>query len=287
MSCIDVKRNDNKRNDNKRSVNMSTERGSLSIHSENIFPIIKKWLYSDHDIFMRELISNGSDAITKMKKLEVMGEADLPEDNHYQLNVTVNPEEKTISFRDNGIGMTEDEVKEYINQIAFSGAEKFLETYKDKTNEDQIIGHFGLGFYSAFMVADRVTIETLSWQDGATSIHWESEGGTEFEMGEGTKTERGTEITLYLNEESYEFSNEYRAKEIIQKYCSFMPVEIYFTNANAPVEEKKEEEVIDATVDEEGNASDDKKVEDKKPQPLNNPNPLWAKHPNEIGRAHV
>ncbi len=262
---------------------MSMERGNLSIHSENIFPIIKKWLYSDHDIFIRELISNGCDAITKLKKLEMMGEATLSEDNHFQINVTVNPEDKTISFTDNGVGMTEEEVKEYINQIAFSGAQKFMEKYKDKTNEDQIIGHFGLGFYSSFMVADRVTIETLSWQEGAAPIHWESDGGTEYEMSEGSRTERGTQITLYLNDESFEFSNEYRAKEIIQKYCSFMPVEIYFNNANAPIE--KEEEVIDASVDENGVASDDESKEkeenNKKPQPVNNPNPLWAKHPND------
>lgn len=258
---------------------MSTERGNLSIHSENIFPIIKKWLYSDHDIFVRELISNGSDAITKLKKLEIMGEANLPEDNHYQLNVTINPEEKTICFSDNGIGMTVDEVKEYINQIAFSGAQKFMEKYKDKTNEDQIIGHFGLGFYSAFMVASRVTIETLSWQPGAEPVHWESDGGTEYEMGEGTRTERGTDITLYLNEESYEFSNEYRVKEVIKKYCSFMPVEIYFKNANEPVKEEKEE-VIDATVDQD-TVVEEANEEKKKPEPINNPHPLWAKHPNE------
>lgn len=264
---------------------MSKEHGSLSINSENIFPIIKKWLYSDHDIFMRELISNGSDAITKLKKLEIMGEAVLPEDNHYEIKVIVNPDQKSITFTDNGIGMTADEVKEYINQIAFSGAQKFLETYKDKTNEDQIIGHFGLGFYSAFMVADRVTIDTLSWQPGAAPVHWESEGGNEFEMEQGTKTERGTEITLFLNEESYEFSNEYRAKEVIQKYCSFMPVEIYFINACAKAEEKKadEKEVIDATVDENGNASEaaEEKKEDTAPKPINNPNPLWTKHPND------
>jgi molecular chaperone HtpG len=261
---------------------MSTERGNLSIHSENIFPIIKKWLYSDHDIFVRELISNGSDAITKLKKLEIMGEADIPEDNHYKLTVTVNPEEKTITFADNGVGMTADEVKEYINQIAFSGAQKFMEKYKGKTTEDQIIGHFGLGFYSAFMVASRVSIETLSWQPDAAPVHWESDGGTEYEMSEGSKTDRGTEITLYLNEESYEFSNEYRVKEVIKKYCSFMPVEIYFINANAPVEETKEE-VVDAVVGEDGVAAEDAKEEkkDTKPQPINNPNPLWAKHPNE------
>ncbi len=260
---------------------MSTERGNLSIHSENIFPIIKKWLYSDHDIFVRELISNGSDAITKLKKLEIMGEADIPEDNHYKLTVTVNPEEKTITFADNGVGMTADEVKEYINQIAFSGAQKFMEKYKGKTTEDQIIGHFGLGFYSAFMVASRVSIETLSWQPDAAPVHWESDGGTEYEMSEGSKTDRGTEITLYLNEESYEFSNEYRVKEVIKKYCSFMPVEIYFINANAPVEETKEE-VVDAVVGEDGVVAEDaEEKKDTKPQPINNPNPLWAKHPNE------
>ena len=257
---------------------MSTERGNLSIHSENLFPIIKKWLYSDHDIFVRELISNGSDAITKLKKLEVMGEVDLPEDNHYQITVTVNPEEKTIRFSDNGIGMTAEEVREYINQIAFSGAQKFLELYKDKTNEDQIIGHFGLGFYSAFMVAARVSIDTLSWQAGATPVHWESDGGTEYEMSEGTRTQRGTDITLYLNDASYEFSNEYRVKEVLNKYCSFMPVEIYFVNANAKVEETKEE-VIDASVEEDGTVEEVKT--EKKPEPINDVNPLWAKHPND------
>lgn len=257
---------------------MSTERGSLSIHSENIFPIIKKWLYSDHDIFIREIISNGSDAITKLKKLEIMGEANIPEDNQYKLTVTINPEEKSICFSDNGVGMTADEVKEYINQIAFSGAQKFMEKYKDKTNEDQIIGHFGLGFYSAFMVAKRVAIETLSWQPDAKPVHWESDGGTEYEMGDSNKTERGTDITLYLNDDSYEFSNEYRVKEVIKKYCSFMPVEIYFVNANEPVKEESEE-VIDAAVDEDGVA---KEPEEKKgPQPINNPHPLWAKHPND------
>ena len=262
---------------------MSTERGNLSIHSENIFPIIKKWLYSDHDIFVREIISNGSDAITKLKKLEIMGETTLPEDNHYQLSVTVNAQEKTICFSDNGIGMTADEVKEFINQIAFSGAQKFMEQYKDKTNEDQIIGHFGLGFYSSFMVASRVSIDTLSWQTDATPVHWESDGGTEYEMGEGDKSTRGTDITLFLNEESYEFSNEYRVKEVIKKYCSFMPVEIYFINANAPVEEAKEE-VIEASVDEEGvveEAGEKDVKKDNKPTPINNPHPLWSKHPND------
>lgn len=272
---------------------MSTERGSLSINSENIFPIIKKWLYSDHDIFIRELISNGSDAITKLKKLEIMGEVNIPEDNKYKIFVTVNPEEKTIIFTDNGIGMTADEVKEYINQIAFSGAKKFIETYQDKTNDDQIIGHFGLGFYSAFMVASKVTINTLSWQEGASPVYWESDGGTEYEMGEGSRAERGTEITLYLNDESYEFSNEYRVKEVLEKYCSFMPVEIYFKNANTPEEEESEEkdDVITTSVDEDGkvveevDAADDsdteEKKEDKKPKPINETRPLWTKHPNE------
>jgi molecular chaperone HtpG len=273
----------------KRSVSMSTERGNLSINSENIFPIIKKWLYSDHDIFVRELVSNGCDAITKLKKLEIMGEAELPDDNYFKITVTVNPEEKTIKFSDNGIGMTAEEVKEYINQIAFSGAQKFLEQYKDKTNEDQIIGHFGLGFYSAFMVADKVTIDTLSYKKDAVSVHWVSEGGTEFEMSEGTKTDRGTDITLYLNDESYEFSNEYRVREVIEKYCSFMPVEIYFVNANDPIEDNKEEDkVIEASVDQDGKATEESKAEDKKeekeekkPQPINDTNPLWMKHPND------
>lgn len=275
---------------------MSREQGSLSINSENIFPIIKKWLYSDHDIFYRELISNGCDAITKLKKLSVMGEYEEVDGEKYRLDVIVSPENKTIKIIDNGIGMTADEVKQYINQIAFSGAEAFLAQYKDKTNEEQIIGHFGLGFYSAFMVADRVTIDTLSYKPGSASVHWESEGGTEFEMSEGDKETRGTEITLYLNEDSYEFSNEYRAKEVIQKYCSFMPVEIYFTNADAPIEEKKEEEkeeVIDAEVDADGNAventdgeadaegKEEEVKEDKGPKPLNNPTPLWTKHPND------
>ncbi|CUH93373.1 molecular chaperone HtpG [Herbinix luporum] len=249
---------------------MSTERGNLSINSENIFPIIKKWLYSDHDIFVRELISNGCDAITKLKKLEIMGEADIPEDTHYKVVVTINPEEKTICFSDNGVGMTAEEVKEYINQIAFSGAKKFIETYKDKASDDQIIGHFGLGFYSAFMVADKVTINTLSWQKDAAPVYWESEGGLEYEMREGSRSERGTDITLHLNEDSYEFSNEYRVKEVINKYCSFMPVEIYFENANAPKEKEKDKD-----------KDKDKKAEDEAPKPLNDTTPLWTKHPND------
>ncbi len=246
------------------------EQGSLSINSENIFPIIKKWLYSDHDIFFRELISNGCDAITKMKKLEVMGEVSLPEDNEWKVTVKVSPEKKTISIIDNGIGMTADEVKQYINQIAFSGAQAFVEQYKDKTNEDCIIGHFGLGFYSAFMVAHKVTIDTKSYKD-EPAVHWESEEGVEFEMGEGTRLDRGTEITLYLNEDSYEFSNEYRAKEVIEKYCSFMPTPIFFENVDAPAKEEPKAE--------EGKEGEE--AEEKKPQPLNEPSPLWTKHPNE------
>lgn len=212
---------------------MSNTHGSLSINSENIFPIIKKWLYSDHDIFFRELISNGCDAITKVKKLDMMGEYTIPDNNEFKIKVIANSEDKTLTFIDNGIGMTYDEVNEYINQIAFSGAEAFLAQYKDKTNDDQIIGHFGLGFYSAFMVADKVTIDTLSYKADAKPVHWECDGGTEFDMSEGDKAERGTTITLYLNEDSLEFANEYRAREVITKYCSFMPIEIYLENPNA------------------------------------------------------
>ena len=272
---------------------MSQEHGSLSINSENIFPIIKKWLYSDHDIFFRELVSNGSDAITKLKKLELIGEAVLPEDNEYKIQIRVTPDEKTTKLIDNGIGMTADEVKEYINQIAFSGAQDFLNKYKDKANEDQIIGHFGLGFYSAFMVAHKVTIDTLSYQEGAKAVHWESEEGTEFIMDDSDRTERGTEITLYLNEDSYEFANEYRAKEILDKYCSFMPVPIYFVNETAPESEEEPEEeaakaeesadepeTTDAEVTPDGRAVETKK-EKKGPKPLNDTNPLWLKHPNE------
>ncbi len=273
---------------------MNMEQGSLSINSENIFPIIKKWLYSDHDIFFRELISNGCDAITKLKKLELVGECTLPEDNEFKIQVYVNPEEKTLTFIDNGIGMTADEVKEYINQVAFSGATDFLNKYKDKANEDQIIGHFGLGFYSAFMVAHKVCIDTLSWQEGAKAVHWESDEGVDFMMGDSDWSERGTKITVYLNEDSYEFCNEYRAKEVIEKYCSFMPVPIYFKNENAVEEEAEEEEsfdeteetsdseVIDAEVSEDGTAKETEKKEEKKgPKPLNNTNPLWLKHPND------
>ncbi len=215
---------------------MKHEQGNLSINSENLFPIIKKWLYSDHDIFYRELVSNGCDAVTKLKKLEVMGEYQLADDEKLRVDIVVNPEEKSIKVIDNGIGMTADEVKEYITQIAFSGATDFLSKYKDKTSEDQIIGHFGLGFYSAFMVADKVTIETLSYQEGATPVYWECDGESEYSMGMGSRSARGTEITLYLNEDSYEFSNEYRAREVLEKYCSFMPVEIYLRKQGSEAE---------------------------------------------------
>ena len=231
------------------------KQGSLSINSENIFPIIKKWLYSDHDIFIRELVSNGCDAVTKLKKLSVMGEFEEADDEKYKVEVRINPTDKTLTFIDNGIGMTEDEVDEYINQIAFSGAAAFMEQYKDKASDEQIIGHFGLGFYSAFMVADKVTIDTLSYKEDATPVHWECDGGTEFDMEDGDKAERGTTITLYLNDESYEFCNEYRCREVLNKYCSFMPVEIYFVNeeeeakkAEEAAKKDAEEKVIDVDV---------------------------------------
>ncbi|HIS57540.1 MAG TPA: molecular chaperone HtpG [Candidatus Fimimorpha excrementavium] len=284
---------------------MAVKKGSLSINSENIFPIIKKWLYSDHDIFYRELVSNGCDAITKLKKLDMMGEYTIPDDMHFKIRVVVNPDEKTIKFIDNGIGMDAQEVEEYINQIAFSGAQDFLAKYKDKTNEDQIIGHFGLGFYSAFMVADRVAIDTLSWKDGAKAVHWESEGGTEYKMDDSEKDTIGTQITLYLNEDSYEFCNEYRAREILMKYCSFMPVEIYLENATAkpeyetiPVEEVKETDKVIERIMEEAKTEEKEKEDgtketvevsparemakiEKRPVPLNDTTPLWTKHPNE------
>lgn len=270
--------------------------GNLSINSENIFPVIKKWLYSDHDIFVRELISNGCDAVTKLKKLSLMGEFDEP-DEPYRIDVTTSANYKTITFTDNGIGMTEEEVEKYINQIAFSGAEAFLEQYKDKATEEQIIGHFGLGFYSAFMVADKVTIETKSYKDGEDAVYWECEDGLEYSMKKCIKADRGTTITLYLNEDSYEFANEYRIKEVIDKYCSFMPVEIYYTNADEPQEDPKDATVdVDAkevsdtadnaegSTDSKGPDADDIKTEEKKPEapkPLNTTTPLWAKHPND------
>ena len=211
---------------------MAVKNGSLSINSENIFPIIKKWLYSDHDIFFRELISNGCDAITKLKKLDMMGDYELPEGFQAKIEVIADPEKTTLTFKDNGLGMTAEEVEEYICQIAFSGATDFIEKYKDKSNADQIIGHFGLGFYSAFMVADEVHIDTLSYKEGAVPVHWECDGGTEYNMEDGDKAEVGTTITLFINEDCLEFCNEYKAKEVIKKYCSFMPTEIYVSKAN-------------------------------------------------------
>ncbi len=266
---------------------MAEKHGNLSINSDNIFPIIKKWLYSDHDIFYRELISNGCDAITKLKKLDMMGEYTLPEDYKAEIRIIVNPEEKTLKFIDNGIGMTADEVEEYINQIAFSGATDFIEKYKDKTDNDQIIGHFGLGFYSAFMVADEVHIDTLSWQEGAKPVHWECDGGTEFDMKEGDKTEVGTVITLFLNEDVLEFCNEYKAREVIKKYCSFMPVEIYLSKENTKETQtiKADEKLDTDTVVEEikpEKEEDELKLKIvKRPELLNDTNPLWMKHPNE------
>lgn len=275
---------------------MGTKRGNLSIDSENIFPIIKKWVYSDHDIFMRELVSNGCDAITKLKKLDMMGEYELPDDYKGKIQVLVNPEEKTLKFIDNGLGMTAEEVEEYITQIAFSGATQFLEKYKDKTTDDEMIGHFGLGFYSAFMVADEVHIDTLSYKDGAASVHWVSQGGTEYEMQDGSKTEVGTEITLFLNEDCLEFANEYRAREVLEKYCSFMPVEIFLAKENAEPEYETidEEDVLDTDEvvehiteevkeGEEGEPKKKAKIV-KRPVSLSDTKPLWTKNPSECSK---
>ena len=272
---------------------MAVKKGTLSIDSENIFPIIKKWVYSDHDIFVRELISNGCDAVTKLKKLDMMGEYELPEDYKAKIEVIVNPEEKTMKFIDNGLGMTAEEVEEYITQIAFSGATQFLEKYKDKTTEDDMIGHFGLGFYSAFMVADEVQIDTLSYKEGASAVHWASQGGTEYEMQEGNKETVGTEITLFLNEDSLAFANEYRAREVIEKYCSFMPVEIFLSKANAQPEYETidEEDVLDTDEvvehiteevkeGEEGEPKKKAKIV-KRPVSLSDTHPLWSKSPSE------
>lgn len=263
------------------------KKGSLSINSDNIFPIIKKWLYSDHDIFVRELVSNACDAVTKLKKLTLIGEYEEAADTKYRIDVIASPTDKTLTFIDNGIGMTADEVNEYINQIAFSGASDFLEKYKDKATDDQIIGHFGLGFYSAFMVADKVTINTLSYQEGAEPVFWECDGGTDYVMSTGDRDVHGTEITLYLNEDCYEFANEYRVKEVLEKYCSFMPEEIYFTNADAAKEE--ENDVVDSDVVEEAAKKEDSDAQeeaDKEPAkpketPINETHPLWTKHPND------
>ena len=284
---------------------MAVKHGNLSINSENIFPIIKKWLYSDHDIFVRELVSNGCDAITKLKKLEVMGEYTFPEGYKPEIQVIVNPDEKTLKFIDNGIGMTADEVEKYITQIAFSGATQFLEKYKDKTTDDQMIGHFGLGFYSAFMVADEVHIDTLSYTEGAQPVHWSCDGGTEYDIQEGNKNTIGTEITLFLNEDCLEFANEYRMREILEKYCSFMPVHIYLSKANAPQEyetidesELRDDDVVvehiheEAKTEEKENDKGEKEVVEispakdkvkinKRPVSISDINPLWMKHPNE------
>ena len=284
------------------------KKGSLSISSENIFPIIKKWVYSDHDIFFREMVSNGCDAITKLKKLDMMGEYQLPDDYKPQIRVVVSPEDKTLKFIDDGLGMTEDEVEEYITQIAFSGATEFLEKYKDKTSEDDMIGHFGLGFYSAFMVADEVHIDTLSYKEGAKPVHWVSDGGTEYEMSEGDKEGVGTEITLFLNEDSLQFANEYRAREVLEKYCSFMPVPIYLEKANAEQEyetideaDLKEDDLVveriheEAKMEEKENENGEKEMVEvspakdkvkinKRPVPLNDTTPLWTKHPNECSK---
>ena len=284
---------------------MAAKHGSLSINSENIFPIIKKWVYSDHDIFVREMVSNGCDAITKLKKLEVMGEYSFPDDYKAQINVIVNPEEKTLKFIDTGLGMTADEVEEYITQIAFSGATEFLEKYKDKTTDDQMIGHFGLGFYSAFMVADEVHIDTLSYKEGSTAVHWTCDGGTEYDIQDGNKNTVGTEITLFLNEDSLEFSNEYRMREVLEKYCSFMPVNIYLSKANAEQEyetieesDLRDDDVIveriheEAKTEEKENENGEKEIVEvspakdkvkinKRPVSLSDTHPLWTKHPNE------
>ena len=287
---------------------METKKGSLSISSENIFPIIKKWVYSDHDIFAREMVSNGCDAITKLKKLDMMGEYQLPDDYKPQIHVVVNPEEKTLKFIDNGLGMTADEVEEYITQIAFSGATEFLEKYKDKTTEDDMIGHFGLGFYSAFMVADEVHIDTLSYREGAAPVHWASDGGTEYEMSDGDRQEVGSTMTLFLNEDSLQFANEYKMREVLEKYCSFMPVEIYLEKANAEQEyetideaDLRDDDVIveriheDAKMEEKENDKGEKEMVEvspakdrvkinKRPVPVNDTHPLWTKHPSECSK---
>lgn len=285
---------------------MTEEQGNLSIDSENIFPIIKKWLYSDHDIFVRELVSNGCDAITKLKKLDIIGEISLPDDYKPKITVTVSPEDKTIVFDDNGIGMTADEVKEYINQIAFSGASDFLEKYKDKANDEQIIGHFGLGFYSAFMVADRVSIDTLSYMEEAEPAYWESDGGMEYIMKDGARTEVGTTITLYLNEDTAEFANEYRVREVLEKYCSFMPVEIFLEKKGQDpqyetidAEDVREDDVVvenfteEAKTEERENEKGEKEIVEisprkekakilRRPVSISDTNPLWLKHPNDV-----
>ena len=270
------------------------ERGSLSINSENMFPIIKKWLYSDHDIFLREIISNGCDAITKLKKLELMGEAELPEGYKPRIDVVLDPNEKTIAVSDNGLGMTADEVKEYINNIAFSGAEAFMEKYKDKASGDQIIGHFGLGFYSSFMVSDLVTIDTKSYQSGAAAVHWECDGGSEYSMDESSaRKDFGTTVTMHLSEDCVEFSNYYRAKEVIAKYCGFMPTEIYVSvkdtteTQTIPESDRRPDDVVIEVIEPEKKEGEDAAAAEKKlkirkrPELVNDTNPLWAKNPKD------
>ncbi len=283
---------------------MSNTHGNLSINSENIFPIIKKWLYSDHDIFLRELVSNGCDAITKLKKLSLIGEYEMPDDYEPEVHVVYDPEQKTLQIIDNGLGMDAAEIEEYINQIAFSGATDFLEKYKDKASEEQIIGHFGLGFYSAFMVADAVHIDSLSYREGAQAVHWECDGGTEFDMTDGDRTETGTKITLFLNEDCLEFSNEYRLREVLDKYCSFMPVPIYLEKENAepeyetiPADEVTEKDTVIETIIEEAkteekeNENGEKEIVEvsprtekakilKRPVPINDIHPLWTNQPS-------
>lgn len=237
---------------------MIKESGSISINSENIFPIIKKWLYSDKDIFVRELISNGCDAINKFKRLVSIGEAEVSDDVKYVVKVSINEKNKTIKFYDNGIGMTEEEVKKYINQVAFSGAQDFINKYKEKMDEaNEIIGHFGLGFYSAFMVSEKVEIETLSYIKDAEAVKWTCDGGTQYKIEPSEKNDRGTVVTLYIDSENQEFLNEYKMKEIINKHCYFLPVEIYVINEN------------------------EKDKKDEKPEPINDPNPLWLKNPKD------
>ena len=271
------------------------KKGSLSIHSENIFPIIKKWMYSDQDIFVREQISNATDAVTKLEKLALISEWEKPADYKGRVSVIVNPDAKTICFKDNGIGMTEEEVEKYITQIAFSGAADFIEKYKDKANSDQIIGHFGLGFYSAFMVADRVEIETLSYKKDAKPVHWSCDDGTDYSMTEGSKSSHGTEITLHLNNDCLKYANEWEMRSIIEKYCSFMPVEIYLEKLPKDSQEILASEKLPGDVvleeipekvekDEKG---EEKKTEarlkiEKRPVLLNEIHPLWGESPSSV-----
>ena len=284
---------------------MESRTGNLSINSENMLPIIKKWLYSDHDIFVRELISNGCDAISKLHKLEIMGEYQYPDDHKDSIQVIVDPDEKTVQFVDTGLGMTEAEVEEYITQIAFSGASAFFEKYKDKANKDDIIGHFGLGFYSAFMVSDNVEIDTLSYLPDAEAVHWACDGSSEYTIGPGSFDQIGTKITLHLSEDCVEFSNEYRMREVLERYCSFMPVEIFLSRANAPQEyetidesDLKDDDVVvehiheDAKTEEQDDGNGGKKTVEispardrvkinKRPVSISDTHPLWAKHPND------